>query len=842
MRKTVVALLVVGIAACDDAPRADGDPDAAAADARTPDAEAPDARVGADGAPDARAEADARVEADARAESDARAEADARVETDARAEADAASDMGEITPDSGAPDAAAAWDQGVALPGNPLSPRQPNLGCRLPDVPLGDLELAEVFPALDFDRPLWVGAAPGEPGTLYVAEQGGRVWSFDARDDVAERHEFLRLAVNRAGNEEGLLGLAFHPRYAENGRLFVYYTGTRDTCPGGAGRCSVVAERRRGEPEERRLLVFPQPYSNHNGGDLQFGPDGHLYIASGDGGSGGDPLRQGQDTFSTLGKILRIDVDAAPARPAEPPAERCDDSCRSMADGECDDGAQDAQFDVCLYGTDCADCGPRPNPDAGPPRYAIPPGNPFADGLEGRPEVYAWGLRNPWRMRFDAVTGALWVGDVGQDREEEVDKITAPGNFGWNVREGMRCYRAQECAREGLIDPVWSYGHDQGQSITGGLVYRGADLPELWGAYLFADYGSGRVWALRERPDAPPDVRLLTQGAQITSFGEDAAGRVLLTSFGARRSLLTLRRREPAEAPPLPQLLSETGCFADTAAHRVAPGVVPFDVNVPLWSDGADKARFIALPPGTRATFRADGAWELPVGTVLLKTFIRDGRRLETRLITRGASGWHGYTWRWNAEQTDAELLDGALDADDWHFPSPAECDRCHTPAAGFTLGWRTSQLARASSLDGVDYDQVAALAAAGYVDGVPDGPLVAHPRPDDDAAPLADRARALLEANCAMCHAPGGPANARLDLRAATPLAETGLCDAPGQGDLGLAGARIVTPGDPERSVLHARMTRRGEGQMPPLATLRVDEAGADLVRRWIASLPSCP
>ena len=472
--------------------------------------------------------------------------------------------------------------------------------------------------------------------------------------------------------------------------------------------------------------------------------------------------------------------------------------------------------------------------------YGIPPDNPFADGRGGASEVWAWGLRNVWRMRFDRSSGLLWAGDVGQGTFEEIDIIVS-GNYGWRGREGFACYLLQECDGD-FIQPVHTYGRDEGISVTGGAVYRGPDLPELWGAYVFADYGSGRVWALMDGEA----VLLSTAGSSsITSFGEDAQGRLYLTSFRGN-AILTLRREVEPEGEPFPQRLSETGCFRDTAAHVPAAGLVPYGVNVPLWSDGVAKLRYLALPAGAQVGYRARDAFELPVGTVLVKTFVTEaGRRLETRLLTRQAAGWRGFTWRWNEEQTDAFLLEDGLDEVvdglDWRYPSRTECDQCHTDAAGHTLGWRGLQLSGRFEAEGVQYDQLPALVERGYLDEAP-ARVPAHPRPDDEGAPVADRARAYLDANCAMCHQPDGLGNARIDLRANRPLAEARLCDVePDQGDLGIEGARLLAPGAPDQSVLLERMERRGEGQMPPLASRRVDPEGTGLVRRWVLDLV-CP
>ncbi|MEW6613754.1 MAG: PQQ-dependent sugar dehydrogenase, partial [Pseudomonadota bacterium] len=271
----------------------------------------------------------------------------------------------------------------------------------------------------------------------------------------------------RAGGEQGLLGLAFHPKYRQNGRYFINYT----RAPDGA---TVVAEYRVSDEanvsatEERRLLVVPQPYPNHNGGMIEFGPDGFLYIALGDGGAGGDPGNRAQNRRELLGKLLRIDVD-------------------------------------------------RGKP------YGIPADNPFARG-GGRAEIFAYGLRNPWRFSFDRKTGQLWAADVGQDAWEEIDVIKRGGNYGWRIMEGKHCFPPRRgCSQAGLQLPVAEYGHEKGRcSITGGYVYRGSRVPALTGIYLYADYCSGEIFGLR---DGRQRVLLPTK-LRITSFGQDEQGEV----------------------------------------------------------------------------------------------------------------------------------------------------------------------------------------------------------------------------------------------------------------------------------------------------------------------------
>jgi uncharacterized repeat protein (TIGR03806 family) len=690
-----------------------------------------------------------------------------------------------------------------------------NRTCRLPETGSpGALAVTEAFPALDFTAPLWVGHAGDGTRRLFVAEQGGFIRSFDARQNAADATDVFLRVDTRANGELGLLGLAFHPDHAENGLFYVFSSRENPTR-------SRLSEFRRipGDPpaadpaSERILLEFEKPFGNHNGGDLHFGPDGFLYVSVGDGGSAGDPQNHAQRPETLLGSILRIDVDRR---------------------------------------------------DPGLP-YAVPPDNPFAGctpdcGPLGaaRPEVWAYGLRNPWRMSFDAATGRLWAGDVGQGAWEEVDLIRRGQNYGWRVLEGTHCYEAPDCDATGKTPPVYEYPRAEGQSIIGGRVYRGGDFPELWGAYIFGDNRSGRIWSLREADGVAREVTLLADtDLSITSFGVDPDDTLYLTAYTQRRSLWRLARPDAMPAPgALPARLSDTGCFEDVSTHALAPGVVPYDVQSPLYSDGASKRRAFALPEGGRFTDRAGQSWDAPVGTVVLKTFefpTADGgvQRVETRLLARGAEGWQGYSYRWTADQTDAELLPGAaealLDTPEgplvWTFPSRAQCDACHTAAAGGLIGVTTEQLNRPADRPGGRPAQLTALAGAGYVD-LP-APADALPRLADPADPAfapEARATAWLAANCAHCHRPGANGNTRLDLRAEIPLPDRNLCDAPPlQGDLGLPGASLLSPGDPDASLLLTRLSTRGPGGMPPLATRRVDPLGEAVVRAYVEGLDAC-
>ncbi|MCH8183467.1 MAG: PQQ-dependent sugar dehydrogenase [Proteobacteria bacterium] len=334
--------------------------------------------------------------------------------------------------------------------------------------------LVPAFPNLRFSKPVALLQAPGDPTRWYVVEQTGRVMVFDDDPAVGETRVFidLRKRVNARGFEAGLLGMAFHPDYQANGQVILSYTRGRRNLTSVISRFFADDARQVLDPaSERVVLTVDQPFRNHNGGQVTFGPDGFLYIGFGDGGAGGDPRGNGQNTDTLLGAMLRIDVD-------------------------------------------------RGDP------YGIPPDNPFAAG-GGRPEIYAWGLRNPWRWSFDAATGDLWVGDVGQNRIEEIDIVVKGGNYGWNVREGSEPFRGGRRPGAGLIAPVAEYNHDFGCSVTGGYVYRGAEIPALVGTYVFGDFCSGRFWGLA--PDGGGGhtmAPLFEESINLSSFGEAHDGRL----------------------------------------------------------------------------------------------------------------------------------------------------------------------------------------------------------------------------------------------------------------------------------------------------------------------------
>jgi glucose/arabinose dehydrogenase len=336
-----------------------------------------------------------------------------------------------------------------------------------------------------FARPLGVVHAGDGSGRLFVLEQGGLIKVVANNQVLGQPFLDLRTSVSdlaSPNSERGLLGMAVHPGYRENGLFFVHYTDKQGNTQ--LVRFKVSADPNVADPDSAKsILSQRQPFANHNGGQVTFGPDGFLYMGLGDGGSANDPQGNGQNLGTWLGKILRLDVDG------------------------------------------------------GDP-YAVPPDNPFRDRAGAKPEIWAYGLRNPWRFSFDRVSGDLWIGDVGQNAWEEIDYQLGDSrggeNYGWNVLEGAHCRAAAACDQTGLVPPVAEYGRQEGCSVTGGFVYRGsAQAPGLRGVYTFGDYCSGRVWGLSRTPDGGWQRTQLLQaaGVQVSSFGEDESGEIFVTSL-----------------------------------------------------------------------------------------------------------------------------------------------------------------------------------------------------------------------------------------------------------------------------------------------------------------------
>jgi len=663
-----------------------------------------------------------------------------------------------------------------------------------------EVTLVDAYPGLWFDGPLWYGVAPSDAQHAFVATQKGVIHIFDDSAAATSSSVFLDISdrVTQVGGELGLLGMAFDPSYASNGYFYVNYIPSSGSRRTRIARFQASSATRADPNSETVLLEYDQPYANHNGGWLGFGPDGKLYIAAGDGGSAGDPDNNAQRLDTVLGKILRINSNGS-----------------------------------------------------------IPSDNPFTGVAGARGEIWALGLRNPFRASFDRWTGQLWAGDVGQNEWEEIDIIQRGGNYGWSRYEGNHLYNGGVAEPANPIFPVAEYDHNNGRcSIQGGYVYRGSAVAALSGRYVYADYCSGEVWALSGDAGAGYSSELLLVApGNPTSFGEGQAGEVFLTAFNGH----VYRFSAPVTPPPSndpPALLSQTGLFASTATLTPSSAMTPYEVNAPFWSDNAIKSRWIALPVGTTMGFDAESAWTFPVGMRLVKHFemdLADGSRtrLETRVIERTADGWRGYTYRWRSDQLDADLLtegattqlqvidDGQVVSQTYEFPSSTECLSCHTSAAGYALGVTTDQLnGRATQGAAVALNQLRYFDAQGYFSSGVAAPYHYDKLPDpyEDRASIEDRARAYLNTNCAQCHRPGGPTPVNMDLRYDTALEQTQTVGVEGT-DSDLAPYRIA-PGSKEDSLIWQRMRVLDDQRMPPLGSHVVDDQGVDVIGRWIDSL----
>jgi uncharacterized repeat protein (TIGR03806 family) len=697
-----------------------------------------------------------------------------------------------------------------------LDSRPDNVTCIAPARPDGDASVAviDAFPDLpDIEQPTKMILEPVADPRWFVLRKTGELETFDP-DDATNLSTYLDLsAVVRTSLEGGLLGMAFHPDYPDTPEIFLSYTIDH----GGPAMRSVfsrfilddVSSPGAGT-EEQVILQVDQDFDNHNGGEIAFGADGYLYIGLGDGGGSGDPNDRAQDTTYLPGSMLRIDVLGPDVSyPAIP-------------------------YDI-----------PADNPFAGNARCG--PGS----NADDCPEIYAWGLRNPWRWSFDDATGELWLADVGQNDWEEIDLIERGGNYGWRCREGRHEYDSSGCG-SGFVEPVSEYSHSEGASITGGYVYRGSAIPELVGRYLFADYVSGRIWALI--PDGQGGYvndELIDTNYGPTSFAEDQVGELYFTDFSNGR-LRMLVAAGPPIADTIPALLSDSGCTDPADVTQPYAGLLPYDINAPFWSDGAHKERYIGIPNGSTITRNGDDEWEFPNGTVIVKNFRLGDDLIETRHLMRHPDGiWAGYTYEWNAPQTEATRVKGgktvSIQGQEWIFPAESQCMSCHTGAAGFALGPETAQLNRTytypstlrSSNQLVTMDHILMFTAP-----LPE-PAQALPMltsPTDSDADIDDRARAYLHTNCSQCHRPGGPTPSSMDLRYTTALAATNACDAmPLEGDLGIANARLIAPGDAQRSLVVERSGRRDSHGMPPLGSSLIDNDGIELLTDWINDLGGC-
>ena len=720
--------------------------------------------------------------------------------------------------------------------------------------------MQRAFPKLTFKNPLDIAF---EGDRVFIAEQAGRIYSFRNIEGVASPDLAADLPREVKGLEKvpladgvsALYGIAFHPNFRESRFIYVCYVLN---VPPPAGHRAFTPRDQQGSRVSRFTVTQSDPpridpaseqviitwfAGGHNGGCLKFGPDGYLYISTGDGGDPDppDPFNTGQDINDLLSSILRIDVD-------------------------------------------------HPSPDGKP--YSIPPDNPFIHTTGARPEVWAYGLRNPWRMSFDRQTGNLWVGDVGWELWESVVCARAGGNYGWSIMEGPNPVHPD--GKRGptpLTPPVLALSHAEAASLTGGVVYHGKRLSDLSGHYIFGDWQTSRLWAAKcTGGDKLEPHREIAQTEQrIVAFGEQNDGELLIVDHQGGGLWRIVPNQASSQPSHFPHKLSQTGLFTSVKDQTPAPGVLPFAVNAPQWVDGASAQRWIAVP-GAAGMAWGKGVWgddkpAWPAGSVLVRTLSMSAplsgggsgggsgsstaiSHVETQLLHFDGKQWRAYSYAWNADQADAELIDAAGDdrplaiADpkapggvrkqQWRFASRTQCMTCHNVWSDYALAFNAAQLDRDEQFGSFIDNQIRTFRHIGLLLGSrPGGSDEPPPQsssnqklalsdPYDAALELNERARSYLHVNCSQCHRFGGGGSALFDVRKELPLERTNLVDVkPNLGDFGIDRAKLVSRGDPARSVLLYRMAKLGTGRMPHIGSDHVDERGLALMRQWIDAMP---
>ncbi|MEL6625392.1 MAG: LamG-like jellyroll fold domain-containing protein [Bacteroidota bacterium] len=727
----------------------------------------------------------------------------------------------------------------------------------------GNFIKVDAFPNLTFNLPIHLTEMNGS-GRLLVGEMNGRIYSVPNVSTTTTKDLFLDISSRvRFAGESGMLNFALHPRYGiDSNYVYVFYQWNpfNGQIYTRISRFDVINPGANAYADPSSELVLIQQLdraTNHNGGGLFFGTDGFLYISFGDEGPGNNTYNNGQRINDRLmAGVLRIDVDRNPAT---------SHAIRRQPN--------------LLSGSD----------QSYTANYYVPDSNPWQDVSGGILEEFiAIGFRNPHRMTLDDATGNIWLGDVGGWQFEEIDLILPGHNYQWGFKEGFTGNGPQGPSPPSPFigtstDPIYTYPNTGGAAIVGGYVYRGSDHPDLLGKYIFADNGSGRLFSMEFTIGQPPvvtellDLQFGSSKNGVAGFGVDAANELYIlrmNGFGGNGKIYKLDRQNPG-APEPPALLSQTGIFDNMTSLSTFNYVIPYQLNVPFWSDGAIKTRYMVIPNnGTHNTsdeqigYSPKDPWTFPQGAVLVKHFemMMDQsnpsitRNLETRFMLHGTDGnYYGVTYKWRDDQSDADLLasndldtlqvttpDGPRDVL-WYYPTRGECLSCHNAGRGYVLGPSSQQLNcdMFYSGTGITANQLKSLAHIDIFDTPPDTTnLSALPTASpitNTSLDLTERVLSYLDANCSSCHNPQTGVQALFDARLESPVSLSSLIYGEVLKSLNISEARLIVPQDPEHSVLYQRIASLHDGvAMPPLAKNEIDSVGMNLVKEWIMSLPA--
>lgn len=712
-------------------------------------------------------------------------------------------------------------------------------GLILPDtIGAPGYEIVKSFPSLEPRHILQLLTAPGDDRYLFAVERWGRLLRIHLDDPSSIEYAIdIEAVVGDSSEERGFVSAAFHPSFPEEPYLYMYYTTFDNTVQGDGGymrlsRVTVNPEDMTFDMSTEVIYIHQfDPSGEHQGGTICFGPkDGYLYLGFGDGGKAAGARENTQQIDQNFfAAVIRIDVDERPENLL-----------------------------------------PNPHP-ASFGNYRIPNDNPFVgatsfngnavDPKQVRTEFWAVGFRNPFRMRFDPESGELWLGDVGWSSWEELNRVEKGKNYGWPYLEGEAGgFLPQNKPTDFESEPpIWMYDHEVGNAIIVGRKYDGAKFPELFGKIILLDFIRGIVWAFDpENPDEAP-IEVARHRIGLTDAMTDPRDGGILFCGQNNRDFETLERLEGSGGQP-PQMLSDIGAFDDSRFPDMVPseGVFAYEINVPFWSDYATKTRYVALPEGGTISYSNESNWEFPTGTVWVKHFELDmdrgdpssRRNLETRFLVKTEKGSYGLSYRWNEDQTDAELVseegmletyqivnnDGESVEQKWSYPSQANCLVCHTEHGGHALAFRTGQLNRIGEGAWSETNQIDAMRELAFFENETNIPAVrpAMARADDESASLTHRVRSYLQANCAQCHQPGGDVLGEWDGRLSTITRAANLIHATPVGSGENPGDKLVVPHSPESSILFQRINE-GEGRMPPLASFELDQSAIELMRKWI-------
>jgi glucose/arabinose dehydrogenase/mono/diheme cytochrome c family protein len=764
--------------------------------------------------------------------------------------------------------------------------------------PVAALRVEEAFPGITFDSPHGFSSVPGDAEKIFVTEGDGRVFLIP---DVSVPEKILILdhtaAVDHDNNEHALKGIAAHPQWAQNGYIYVTYNSTLGTVRLSRFTCQTTPPYAAGS----ELILIEQDSDDtvHNIASCHFGPDGYLYVGFGDEGTQSDGHNNAQHVDRNLWScVIRIDVDKKVG--SLPP--NANPGLDPYAGPDPGGQSNDADLVIPRLG----------GGSSGEAHYAIPPDNPLVgatmfNGVALNPshvrtEIVVMGVRNPWQFSAEdhdanGTVDEIWVGDVGRNDREEINRFQFGNNGGWSWREGsvagVRSAQLLNGASEAaatLTAPLWEYEHGggafEGSSVTGGFVYRGSALPGFSGKYVFADFMSGNIWTLDSSGPAPVVERVAGEVAIVAMMADPSNGDILLLDRGnvgmAQGTGSIKRLTFRAANGSLPSTLSATNFFADLTNLTANPGGHFYEPNLRFWSDFAEKKRWFLIPDSAATIgYSQDAPWSYPSGMVWVKHFDyptawesisrtingqvysdrrpvtgSPRRRLETRFLVRNDSGAYGISYRWEnlngGSQNDAMLVDDAgasfnieitVDGNpttaNWQIPSRTNCMTCHTPEAGHALSFNTRQLNKLGSVAGVAGNMIDVLGLTGYLINGPSSTvgLPRHFRSDEISASLESRVRSYLDVNCAYCHQSGGTGGGNWDGRGHLTLAQTGLIKGiPSDAPLHV-GDLLVVPALPEKSILFNRTAAaNGYSRMPPLATSYVDLEGAQLIADWIA------